>query len=96
MIYIFSKRFIKILHFIRIGFKRLFIIAAVLVSGTALLSAYTLINIVNSISATYKDRPAALLFSIILLAAIPTSASILEKGLNSYVYNKNKKLSSSN
>jgi hypothetical protein len=88
MLYNCSKKLVKFFHFIRICFSRALITAAVLAVGTALLSAYTLINFINSMAAAYKGNPGAGTAILSILIAVPVISYTLERGLSSYLQNK--------
>jgi hypothetical protein len=83
-----SKKLVKFFYFIRICFSRALIIAAVLAVGTALLSAYSLINFVNSMAVAYKGNPGAGTAILILLIAVPAISYAIERGLSSYLQHK--------
>jgi hypothetical protein len=88
MLYNCSKKLVKFFHFIRICFSRALITAVVLAVGTALLSAYTLINFVKSMAAAYKGNPGAGTAILIILIAVPAISYALERGLSSYLQHK--------
>jgi hypothetical protein len=88
MLYNCSKKLVKFFHFIRICFSRALITAAVLVVGTALLSAYTLIHLVESMAKAYNSNPGAGTALLSILIAVPVISYTLERGLSSYLQNK--------
>lgn len=88
MLYRCSKKLVGFLHFIVVWFKRLLIISAVLSIGTAMLSAYSLINFVNSMAAAFKLNPGAGSAVLIMLVAVPAVSYVLEKGLSTYLHQK--------
>ncbi len=83
-----SKKLVKFFHFIVVCFKRLLIITFALAIGTAMLSAYTLIDFVNSVAESYKGNPGAWSAILIILLIVPTISYVLEKGLSSYLEHK--------
>ncbi|MCM0649799.1 hypothetical protein NBE98_15640 [Clostridium swellfunianum] len=88
MFYSYSKKMIKVFHFIRICFSRLLMISAAIIIGTALLSVYTFINFVNTMSRAYSGNPGAGTAILIVLIGVPTISYIFEKGLSSYLQRK--------
>lgn len=88
MKHIWGKRLVKVLHFIRVCFKRLFIIIAVILFGTALLQIYSLINFINKMAEVYRGNPSVITVVILSLIAVPTLSYGLEKSLNIYLQHK--------
>ena len=88
MLYKCSKKLIRFFHFIRICFSRALIMAVVIAIGTALLSAYTLINFINSMASAYKGNSGAGTAILIMLIAIPIISYAIERGLNSFLQQK--------
>jgi hypothetical protein len=88
MVQKYSKRLVKVFHFIVVCFKKLMIGALVLALGTAMLSAYSLIDFINLMADSYKGNPGGGSAIILILLAVPTLSYALEKGLNLYLQRK--------
>jgi uncharacterized BrkB/YihY/UPF0761 family membrane protein len=83
-----SVRFIKLLHFVRVSFKRIFVLIAVLLVGTALLSIYSFIDMINRMADIYKGNPSGIIATFGILLLIPLLSYTLEKKLGSHLQHK--------
>lgn len=82
---ILNVKAVEVLHSIQVVFKRLFIVIAVVLVGTALLSIYSLINFINKMADIYKDNPSAVTSMLLIFFAIPIVCHWLERSLKSYL-----------
>lgn len=83
-----TERTILILKGVRVFFKRLLIILAVIAIGSAMLSIYSFIHFINKMTYIYKGNPNTILIGLILLLIIPLISYALEKSLTSHVNNR--------
>lgn len=85
MRHILNVKAVGILHSIQIAFKRLFIIVAVILVGTALLSIYSLRDFIDKMADIYKGNPNTVTAMLLIFIAIPIVCRGLEKCLKDYL-----------
>ncbi|MCM8709749.1 hypothetical protein M2651_01770 [Clostridium sp. SYSU_GA19001] len=83
-----GKKMVKLLHIIRVCFKRFFITIGVIIFGAALLQIYSLINFINKMAVFYKSNPSGIIVILLVIIAIPTLSYGLEKSLDIYLEHK--------
>jgi hypothetical protein len=88
MAYRWSKSLVGIFHFIRVIFKRLFIIAVVMTFGTIMLYTQLFFNVVDRMTKIYRGNPSSFSIGLFVLVAIPLFSYIMEKSLNIYLQHK--------
>ncbi|SKA81129.1 hypothetical protein SAMN05428976_104157 [Clostridium sp. USBA 49] len=78
----------KFFHIIRVTFSKAFILIAIVLLGSAILSIYSFINFINKIALVFKINPSFFISLFIILITIPLISYFLEKRLNSYFKEK--------
>jgi uncharacterized membrane protein len=88
MRYEWGKKIVNFLHFIIVWYKRIFIILLAILFGTALLSIYSLIDIVKNAAAIVGNNVNTITIILLVLVLIPTVSYIVEKSLTAYIEHK--------
>jgi hypothetical protein len=83
-----NERAIRILHGVRIFFKRILLLLAVIAIGSALLSIYSFIHFVNKMAYIYRGSPSTIYIGFVILFIIPLISYVLEKSLSSRLNNR--------
>lgn len=88
MKYVWSKKLVNFMQLIRVFFKRILILAAVIAFGSAMLSIYSTIDFIKRMTGVLKGNPSVVTTPIIVLGCILAASYAIEKGLNLYIQQK--------